>query len=219
MEHAHVYQVKLFATENVSTQPLTPQIAVHVEIAVLQGCIASTENAHVRESERSVMEPASILISMIRIVAHAGIVVLQAHIVLMELAKKFKENIENPGITSTKLRNMDTPVRHIMPHSIKLAIRSNLFSICLAILTDIDYENYIQGLRHRHLGASRFLPKRRDKKRANRRVPDILTSPIKRYPRIRLSAVRLKSEGHQNDPTHSMRDLECIHSPAFYFDQ
>ncbi len=102
MEHVHVYQVELFVTENASIQPSIPQIAVHAAKAAQQGCTAITDNAHVLESGRSVMEPASTQISMIRIVAHAGIVVLQAHPASMELAKKLRENIENPDTILVK---------------------------------------------------------------------------------------------------------------------
>ena len=96
MEHVHVYQVKLFVTENASIRPSTPQIAVHAAKAAPQGCTAITDNAHVQESERPVMGPASTQISMTRIVVHAGIVALQVQPASMELAKKFRENIENP---------------------------------------------------------------------------------------------------------------------------
>ncbi len=102
MGHVHVYQVRLFVTENASIQPSTPQIAVHAAKAAPQGCTAITDNAHVQESGLSVMEPASTQISMIRIVAHAGIVVLQVQPASMELAKKFKENIENPDDVKQK---------------------------------------------------------------------------------------------------------------------
>ncbi len=110
MEHVHVYQVELFATENASIQPSIPQIAVHAAKAAPQGCTAITGNAHVREGKCCVMGPASTQISMIRIVDHAGIVVLQAQPASMELAKKFREDIEDLVTILVKSEDQNTQV-------------------------------------------------------------------------------------------------------------